>query len=106
MLGREHDAAEDEVAVEAEEPLFDRSELEAAIAKLSNRQRQAVLLHYIEDLSVEQGAERMGCSISSFKTHLLRARERLRELVRSSEQPAKILDSPEEITDLRTDIDT
>ena len=103
VLGREHDAAEDEIAVEPDEPLFDRSELEAAIAKLSDRQRQAVLLHYVEDLSVEQGAERMGCSISSFKTHLLRARERLRELVQSSEQSGA---ASSVLTDQRTDIET
>lgn len=82
LLGSEHDAAEDEVAAPPAEPVFDRRELEGALAQLSERQRQAVLLHYIEDLSVEDGAERLGCSVSSFKTHLLRARERLRDLVK------------------------
>ncbi len=81
VLGREHDAAEDEIAVEPPDGAFEREQLEKAITQLSERQRQAVMLHYIEDLSVEQGAERMGCSVSSFKTHLLRARERLRELI-------------------------
>ena len=81
QLGREHDVAEDERAAERIEPAIEQRELEQAIAQLSERQRQAVLLHYIEDLSVEQGAERLGCSVSSFKTHLTRARERLRELI-------------------------
>lgn len=51
------------------------------VRSLPGKQRQAVLLHYFEDLSVEEAAGRMDCSVSSLKTHLFRARKKLAELL-------------------------
>ncbi|MCB0345975.1 MAG: RNA polymerase sigma factor [Bdellovibrionales bacterium] len=56
-----------------------RERLIELIRSLPDKQRTAVLLHYFEDLSVEQAAERIGCSVSSLKTHLFRARKKLSE---------------------------
>lgn len=47
------------------------------VRQLPRAQRHAVLLHYFEDLKVEDAARQMGCSASSFKTHLFRARKKL-----------------------------
>ena len=47
------------------------------LAELPERQRHALLLHYFEDLSVEESAKRLGCSVASVKTHLHRGRKAL-----------------------------
>lgn len=47
--------------------------IEAAIAELPLRQRQAFLLRYWEDMDVEAVARVMGCSAGSVKTHCHRA---------------------------------
>ncbi len=52
-------------------------DLHAAITTLSPRQRAAVILHYFDDLPVEQIAEAIGCSRSTVKVHLHRARAAL-----------------------------
>ncbi len=53
----------------------------AAVAKLSIRQRAAVVLTYWEDLSTQETAVRLGISEGSVKRHLTRARSRLKELL-------------------------
>ena len=57
-------------------PIVD-AELWAAVRRLSRRQVQVVALTYIEDLTLHQVAEVLGCSRESVKTHLRRAHERL-----------------------------
>ena len=52
-------------------------DLHRAIDGLPDHMRSAVLLHYLEDLSVAEVAELLGCSTSAAKVWLYRARERL-----------------------------
>ena len=47
--------------------------IEAAVRKLPQRQREAFLLRYWEEMSVEETAALMGCSAGSVKTHCSRA---------------------------------
>jgi RNA polymerase sigma-70 factor (sigma-E family) len=50
----------------------------AAVRSLPAQQRAVVALYYYEDLSVEDVAGVLGCSVSTVKVHLHRAREALR----------------------------
>ena len=47
------------------------------VRALPRRQREAIALHYLEDWSVRQIAEFMGCSESTAKAHLQKGRRRL-----------------------------
>ncbi len=59
----------------------ERSDLGAdvlsAVGRLPMRQRAAVVLHYYEDLPAEEVAQVMGCSPSTARVHLHRARQAL-----------------------------
>ncbi len=55
-----------------------RLDVIAAMAILPVQQRAAVVLHYLEDLSVKDVAALLGCSESTVKVHLHRARNTLR----------------------------
>lgn len=54
------------------------TEVWAAVRRLPGRQQQAVVLHYVGQLSVVEIADAMGCSTGAVKSHLHRAREGLR----------------------------
>lgn len=58
-------SGEDSLLVGAE--VGDRLLVREALMSLSDRQRTAVLLRFLEDLSVEQTAEMMGCSTGTVK---------------------------------------
>jgi RNA polymerase sigma factor (sigma-70 family) len=54
-------------------------DLERAIARLAERQRLAVELHYFVGLGVKEVAQVMGCAEGTVKSTLADARQRLRE---------------------------
>lgn len=62
----------DSAATEAERAQILRI-IEAEVAKLPARQREAFLMRYLQDLDVAETAAAMGCSEGSVKTHCSRA---------------------------------
>jgi len=57
-----------------------------ALRELPAIQRAAVVLHYLEDRSVAEVADLLGCAEGTAKTHLHRARRRLSALLRDGEE--------------------
>ena len=74
-LGEEHD--EESQTPRSAAAVEQRLDVEALVRQLAPRQRQAVVLHYLADLSVEEIAVVLGISPGSVKTHLRQARSRL-----------------------------
>lgn len=72
----------DEVAAEAgpdpATPLADRVDLERAIATLSDGERAAIAACYYADLTHEEAAAALGMPLGTVKTHVLRAKAKLR----------------------------
>lgn len=64
--------------------LEDRGELIAAIGALPNRQRLMLVLRYFADLSEEQTAHALDCSLGTVKSTTSRALARLREAMDAS----------------------
>lgn len=63
-----------------------REELRAALHRLPARQRTALVLHYYEDLSEEQLANAMGCSVSAARSLVARGKQTLRTVIGSEER--------------------
>jgi RNA polymerase sigma-70 factor (sigma-E family) len=72
-------------AVHAQEPLS-TSPLMAALALLPRGQRAVMVLRYFEDLSTEQTASALGCSVGTVKSQTARALPRLRALLAAQEE--------------------
>ncbi|WP_205473257.1 RNA polymerase sigma factor [Nocardioides sp. SYSU D00038] len=70
-----------EVQTQPPAPLDERAALVAALRRLPEEQRQAVVLHYIADLSVHEVAERTGVADGTVKSRLSRARAALAEML-------------------------
>ncbi len=68
-------AAEEGAYVAADE----RDRLARALATLPRRQRAVVVLRYYLDLSEQQAADALGCSVGTVKTQAARGLARLRE---------------------------
>jgi RNA polymerase sigma-70 factor (sigma-E family) len=56
-----------------------RAELMAALQRLAPRQRAVIVLRFYEDLTMEQVAEVLGCSVGTVRSQSHRALSRLRE---------------------------
>jgi RNA polymerase sigma-70 factor, ECF subfamily len=63
-----------------------RDQLRRALHRLPARQRTALVLHYYEDLSEEQLANAMGCSVSAARSLVAHGKETLRTLIGSEER--------------------
>ena len=57
-----------------------RLDVVRALRRLSRRQQEVVVLHYLEGLSDEDVSEMLGVTVSTVKTHLGRALSALRRL--------------------------
>ena len=68
-----------QVAGRLTESLAERNEVWAAVRRLPRRQAQAVALHYVGGLTLDEIGEALGCSTGTVKSHLHRARTRLSE---------------------------
>ena len=64
-----------------------RQQVRAAIARLPENYRTVVLLRDIEELSTEESADLLGITPTAVKLRLHRARQALRTLLLSSQQP-------------------
>jgi RNA polymerase sigma-70 factor (ECF subfamily) len=60
-------------------------DLVVALAKLSEKQRAAVVLHHAADYPAREIAEILGSTTAAVHVHLSRARRRLRELLRTDD---------------------
>lgn len=58
-----------------------REEIERALAQLRPDQREAFLLKYVEDLGYDEMSRMTGVGVSALKMRVMRACERLRELL-------------------------
>jgi RNA polymerase sigma-70 factor (ECF subfamily) len=65
-------------APQVEATVVDRVLLVDALANLSRRQRQAIVLHHLADLSIEETAHAMGVTQGTARTHLNRGMVTLR----------------------------
>lgn len=61
-------------------------DLVRALRALPERQREAIVLHHLGDLSVDDCADAMGVAPTSVKAHLQRGRARLAELLVDDER--------------------
>ena len=85
LLGDPDDASL-EPAPEPALPLAERLDLERAIASLPDGERAAIAACYYAGLTHEEAADALGIPLGTVKTHVLRAKARLR--ARLAEEPS------------------
>lgn len=71
----------DSPSLSAVHAIEQRSELQEALAQLAPRQRAALVLRYLEDMSEAQAAAVLGCSVGTIKNTTWHALERVRQLM-------------------------
>ena len=71
-----------------DEHAADRDVVWQAIQRLPDRQRQAVVLRYYEDLSEAETADILGCSVGTVKSQVSRGLARMQELLAASGRSA------------------
>ncbi|MBW3618659.1 MAG: SigE family RNA polymerase sigma factor [Actinobacteria bacterium] len=64
-----------------DEHAADQDQVWQALSRIPERQRQAVVLRYYEDLSEAQTAEILGCSVGTVKSQVSRGLARMQELL-------------------------
>jgi RNA polymerase sigma-70 factor (ECF subfamily) len=75
----------------AEEPVLQmerarlRGEIARALEQLPDAQREAFLMHYVEELPYETMADLLGASVSALKMRVLRARDTLGTVLRNKD---------------------
>lgn len=74
----------------APEPGVDNVTLVAALKRINGDQRQALVLHYMLDLSVQQVADETGVSLSAAKARLVRGRAALVALLDPVEEAGSV----------------
>jgi RNA polymerase sigma-70 factor (ECF subfamily) len=62
-----------------------RGEISKALAQLPDAQREAFLMHHVEELSYETMADLLGASVSALKMRVLRARDHLGAALRNKD---------------------
>lgn len=78
---RREDKVADAAADTGSDPVLLDDDLMAAVGSLPDRQRTAIALHYLEDLSVAEIAQAMAITTGAVKYHLHQGRNRLAPLL-------------------------
>lgn len=71
--------------VDVEVMVIERIDLQRALLGLTRRQREAVVLRYVADLSEADVAGLLGCTPGAVKSHLSRGTTRLRVILNDSQ---------------------
>ena len=69
---------------EAEEPWFEKEDAEAihqALSELGLKHREVLVLHFLEDLSIAEIAEVVGCSEGTVKSRMHYAKRAMKEVL-------------------------
>lgn len=78
----------DEQVSKHDQGLADRARLDAALAQLTEAQRQAIVLFHQQELGVNEVADVMGVPVGTVKSHLHRGRAAMRKLL--SDEPSTL----------------
>ena len=84
-----HEAAEEHPA----ERSAWREEIERALSRLRPEQREAFLLKYVEDMGYDEMSELTGVGVSALKMRVMRACDRLRELLSDVRDDREVRDT-------------